>query len=69
MTPTLAEIGRNLYGPRWRTDLRRGLNALGYRVSQPTVDRWSGDEPPPPKWAEPIGKLVAARRMELERLG
>lgn len=68
MTPTLAEIGRALYGRDWQTELAEDLTAAGYPVTDRTVRRWTKDEPPPAKWAEPIAELVAARRMELERL-
>lgn len=68
MTATLSDIGRLLYGDRWRADMRRGLQALGYRVSQPTVDRWDEQAPPPAKWAEPIAELVAARIAALQQI-
>lgn len=68
-TPTLSEIGRALYGRDWQTELAEALTEAGYPVTDRTVRRWAKDEPPAPKWAEPIAELVAERRKELERLG
>lgn len=66
MTPAdlLANVGRALFGERWKSDMDQ---ALGIKPGR--SDDWSKGrgEPPPGVWQEVRGLLVT-RRVEIDRL-